>query len=58
MGAAIYQADTNPEALRAEAAENEGGKCVFDITKSNVDLSLRPLSFASRANKKSGTKLP
>ena len=43
MGAAICQADTNIEALRAKAAENEGGKCVFDLTKSNVDLRLRSL---------------
>ena len=52
MGIAICQADTNLEAPRAEAAENKGGKCVFNLTKSNVDLRLRPLSFASRANKK------
>ena len=42
MGAAICQADTNPKAPKAEATENEGGKCMFDLTKSNVDLRLRP----------------
>ena len=52
MGVDICQADTNPEALRYEATENEGGKCTFDLTKSNVDLRLRPLSFTSRANTK------
>ena len=58
MGAAICQSNTNPEALKAEATENEGGKCMFDVAKSNVNLRLRMLSFASRENKKSGAKLP
>jgi hypothetical protein len=52
MGVDICQADTNPEALRAKAAENKGGKFIFDLTKLNIDLCLRPLSFASRANTK------
>ena len=52
MGAAIYQADANPKALMAETTKNEGRKCIFDLTKSNANLRLRPLAFASRANTK------
>jgi hypothetical protein len=49
MGAVLCQASPEePDAITAELQEEDGGKCLFDKTKGNFALRLRPIAFISR----------